>query len=34
MYRTIGKRLFDLAIAIPLAIMMTPLLVVIALLVR
>lgn len=34
MYRTIGKRLFDLAIAIPLAIMMMPLLVVVALLVR
>ena len=34
MYRIIGKRLFDLAIAIPLAIVMTPLLAVVALLVR
>lgn len=34
MYRTIGKRLFDLAIAIPLAIVMMPLLAVVALLVR
>jgi sugar transferase EpsL len=34
MYRTTGKRLLDLAIAIPLAIVMTPLLAVILLLVR